>query len=68
LPKYEGIGEAYMSLAERYGDKELQLICDYMERASEVSKRELANMIGANGSRSSQVKSMPSPRGRKSYR
>jgi DNA-binding MarR family transcriptional regulator len=51
-PKYEEIGKAYMSLAERYGDKELQLICDYMESATEVSKRELAHMIATNGSRS----------------
>jgi DNA-binding MarR family transcriptional regulator len=64
IPKYEGIGKAYMSLAEQYGDKELQLICDYLERASEVSKRELAKLIAANASRSSQLKSTPSPHGR----
>ncbi len=66
IPKYEGIGKAYMSLAERYGDKELQLICDYLERASEVSKRELAKLIAANASRPSQLKSTPSPHGRES--
>jgi DNA-binding MarR family transcriptional regulator len=55
-PKYEEIGKAFMSLAARYGDQELQLICDYMESASEVSRRELANMLAANGSRSSQAK------------
>ena len=60
IPKYEGIGKAYMSLAERYDNKGLELICDYLERASEVSKRELANMIAANGSRSRQLKSTPS--------
>jgi hypothetical protein len=49
-----------MSLAERYDNKGLELICDYLERASEVSKRELANMIAANGSRSTQLKSTPS--------
>jgi hypothetical protein len=27
-PNYEEIGKAYMSLAERCGDRELQLICD----------------------------------------
>lgn len=58
-PKYEEIGKAYMNLADRYGDKELQLICDYMESASEISKRELANLLTANGSRSSHVKSRP---------
>lgn len=56
IPKYEGIGRAYMSLADRYDNKGLELICDYLERASEVSKRELANMIAANGSRSTQLK------------
>src|SRR5208282_1707014 len=60
-PKYEEIGKAYMSLADQYGDKELHLICDYMERASEVSKRELANMFAANSSRPPQMKST-SPR------
>jgi hypothetical protein len=43
-----------MSLAERYADKELNLICDYLERASDVSKRELANMIAPRASRLSQ--------------
>ena len=44
-----------MSLAERYDNKGLELICDYLERASEVSKRKLANMIAGNGSRSTQL-------------
>jgi DNA-binding MarR family transcriptional regulator len=65
-PKYEEIGKAYMKLAERYDDGELQLICDYMESASEVSKRELANMLAVYGLRSSQVKPTESPRGRDS--
>ena len=60
IPKYEGIGKAYMSFAERYDNKGLELICDYLERASEASNRELANMIAANGSRSTQLKSTPS--------
>jgi DNA-binding MarR family transcriptional regulator len=66
-PKYEEIGKAYLNLAERYDDRELQLICDYMESASEVSKRELANMLAVNGLRSSQVKPTQSPRGRGSH-
>jgi hypothetical protein len=66
-PKYDEIGKAYMSVAERHGDKELQVICDYMERASEVSKRQLVNMIAANGSRLPQVKSTLSPHGRQSW-
>jgi DNA-binding MarR family transcriptional regulator len=64
IPKYEEIGKGYMTLAERYGDKELELICDYMERASEVAGRQLANMIAANRLPVSQVKSPPPPRGR----
>jgi DNA-binding MarR family transcriptional regulator len=52
-PKYEEIGKAYMHLADRYDDRELQLICDYMESASEVSSRELAKMLAFNGQRTS---------------
>jgi DNA-binding MarR family transcriptional regulator len=63
IPTYEGIGKAYMSLAERYGDEQLAVICDYFERASEVSKRELANLVAANASRTLR-KSTPSRRGR----
>jgi DNA-binding MarR family transcriptional regulator len=51
IPKYEAMGKAYMSLVEHYSDKELELICDYLERTSEVSERELANMITAHRSR-----------------
>lgn len=47
-PKYEAIGKAYLRLAEQYRDKELQVICDYLEKASEVSQRELARLISAN--------------------
>jgi len=50
VPKYEAIGKAYLALAEQYGDKELKLICDYLERSSEVSERELAKVISANRS------------------
>jgi DNA-binding MarR family transcriptional regulator len=47
-PKYEAIAKVYASLAEHYGEKELQLICDYLDRTTEVSERELANLIAAN--------------------
>ncbi len=40
--------------------------CDFSNPASEVSKRELANLIAANASRPSQLKSTPSPHGRES--
>jgi DNA-binding MarR family transcriptional regulator len=66
-PKYEEIGNAYMKLAERYSDRKLQVICDYMESASEVSKCELAKILTVNGLRSSQVRPTESPRGRASH-
>jgi DNA-binding MarR family transcriptional regulator len=62
VPKYEQVGRAYMSLAEQYDDKELQLICDYMEKASQVSERELARMIGAHRSPEKQANSRSSLR------
>lgn len=61
FPKYETIGKAYQSLAEQYGDKELQLICDYFEKSSKVSEGELKKLTIANRSRSSQSESMTSP-------
>jgi DNA-binding MarR family transcriptional regulator len=51
VPKYEAVGRAYMSLVEEYSDKELQLICDYLEKVSELSTRELANMISTRHAR-----------------
>lgn len=43
-PFYEAIGEAFGALAKRYTDQQLETICDYMERASEVSEQELAKL------------------------
>ena len=51
LPKYEEIGKAFIKLAEQYGDRDLQVICDYLEKTSAVSEAELAKMIAANRSR-----------------
>lgn len=51
VPKYEGIGKAFIKLAEQYGDRDLQVICDYLEKTSAVSEAELAKMIAANRSR-----------------
>lgn len=59
IPKYEAMGKAYMKLAEQYGDKELQLVCDYLEKTSEISAVELAKMIAANRSGSPRAKSRP---------
>lgn len=43
-PLYEAIGKAYGALAKRYTDEELAVICDYMERAAQVSEREIAKL------------------------
>src|SRR5215469_14453693 len=48
IPKYEGVGKAYRTLAEHYNDKDLELICAYMERASEIAEQELRKIIAAN--------------------
>lgn len=52
-PKYEAIGKAYLGLVEKYSDRDLRLICDYMEKTSEVSQRELTKFIAAHRSRPS---------------
>jgi hypothetical protein len=48
LPKFEAIGRAYVGMMEQYSDEQLQLICEYMEKVSQFSERELANLIRAN--------------------
>lgn len=48
-----------MNLAEQYRNRELQLICDYLVKACEVSERELAKVISANRPRSTQKHSTP---------
>ena len=47
-PRYEAIGRAFMSLVGQYGDRELGLVCDYMEKVAEVSARELAALVAAS--------------------
>ena len=54
IPKYEAIGRAFLSFMERYSDEELQLICEYMEEASRISARELANLIKTHRARARQ--------------
>jgi DNA-binding MarR family transcriptional regulator len=56
-PRYEAIGKSFLSVAERYGDDELRLLCDYLEKTSEVSERELARIIADNQEQSAQAKS-----------
>jgi len=50
-PRYEAIGKAYLSIVEQYSDRDLQLICDYMEKVSAASQRELAMLVAAHRSR-----------------
>ncbi|HEX3624734.1 MAG TPA: MarR family transcriptional regulator [Verrucomicrobiae bacterium] len=45
-PKYEAIGNAFMAILEQFSDAELQLICNYLEKASEVSRQELSKFKG----------------------
>ncbi len=68
IPKYEAMGKKYLHLAERYSDKELALICDYLQKTSEVSERELAKAIAANRSRTPEAEPARPPRARKSRR
>jgi DNA-binding MarR family transcriptional regulator len=44
-PRYEAIGHRFMSLVEQYGERELRVICEYMEKITEVSERELAALV-----------------------
>jgi len=55
FPKYEAIGKAYLGLAAHYSDEELALICGYLEKTSEISERELANLIKANRPRKARL-------------
>lgn len=66
VPRYEAVGKAYMDLVEQYNDKDLQLICEYLEKTSEMSKRELARVV-AEG-RTTAAKAAASPRSRKKKR
>ena len=53
VPKYEAVGRAYLKLMEEYSDKDLQLICEYLEKVSQLSERELAKLIRANRAQTS---------------
>jgi len=48
IPKYEAIGNAYLQMVEQYSDKDLQLICEYLEKVSQLSERELAKLTRAS--------------------
>ena len=52
MPRYEAIGKAFTDLVDQYSDEELQLICDYMEKASAVANQQLVNIADGNRSRS----------------
>ena len=65
MPKYEQIGKAYQELTEHYGDRELQLICDYLEKSCEVSERELAKFVAANRTAGPQTRPASAAGGRR---
>jgi len=52
MPQYEAIRKAFTDLVDQYSDEELQLICDYMEKASAVANQQLVNIAGGTRSRS----------------
>ena len=68
IPKYEAMGKEFLRVVEQYSDKELALICDYLQKTSEISERELAKAIAANRSRTPDATSSTSRRVRKSRR
>lgn len=48
VPKYEAVGKAFMRVIEEYDDRSLRLICDYLEKTSVVSTKEMARIIAEN--------------------
>lgn len=52
-PRYEALGRAYSALAEQYTDRDLAVICDYLERTVAISSRELAEARAAAQTRAS---------------
>jgi DNA-binding MarR family transcriptional regulator len=48
VPKFEAIGRSYMTLVEQYSDKDLKLICDYLEKTCKLSEGELKKIIAEN--------------------
>ena len=44
LPKYEEIGKAFTDVAAKYTEKEIELICDYMEASGRIAERELEKL------------------------
>jgi len=47
LPRYDEIGKAYMDLAGQYSNDELSLISGYMDKASHLTERLMADIIAA---------------------
>jgi DNA-binding MarR family transcriptional regulator len=43
-PKYEAIGAAYKAMLEQFTDEELDLIRNYLEKTSEVSRHEMSKL------------------------
>jgi DNA-binding MarR family transcriptional regulator len=45
VPRYERIGEAYLTLLAQYSDDQLQLICEYLEKTSALSQEMLQKLV-----------------------
>ena len=45
LPKYEALGKAYTTLIEHYSDTELMVIAGYMEKMSEMTERQMTDVV-----------------------
>lgn len=45
VPRYEGLGKAYLAVLEHYSDSELMLILDYMERMSEMTEQLMNDVV-----------------------
>lgn len=48
IPQYELIGKAYTDVVDQYSDEQLNLICDYMEKASAITEQQLAKINPMN--------------------
>ena len=47
MPKYEAIGKAFQTVAEQYSDRDLLLICGFMEEMCAATERLMPEIIGS---------------------
>lgn len=51
LPRYEEIGKAFTEVAATYAERDIKLICDYMETSGRVAERELKKLTSERASK-----------------